>query len=155
LYSISKNLSPKKSFIIYHTFVGADRICFTPGFPVKSPAFGVLSSFIHVVSPTVEVLSLSSELVVLFTWIFYSRGTIFVSLKNLYFHWRISAGTLDKLSDNNSGRIRSFLMFFFLLSNTFLLVKCYKTLAVHHDSWLTNVTETLRQTNAIPLAWDW
>jgi hypothetical protein len=38
-------------YIIYHTFVGSDRICFTPGFPVKDPKFGVLASFTHVVAP--------------------------------------------------------------------------------------------------------
>jgi hypothetical protein len=52
----------EKSSIIHHTFVGLDRICFSPGFPVKGPKFGVLSSFTHVVAPAFEVLSLSSSL---------------------------------------------------------------------------------------------
>jgi hypothetical protein len=73
-------LSPKKVLVFNHTFVGSDIICFTPGFPVKDPKFGVLSSFIHVVATAFEVLPLSSELVSLSHGFFFPHGTIFVSL---------------------------------------------------------------------------
>jgi hypothetical protein len=66
LDNISKKLSPRKSYIISDIFVGSEGIRFTPGFPVKGPKLGVLSSFTHVVAPVFEVsllTSLSSEIV--------------------------------------------------------------------------------------------
>jgi hypothetical protein len=46
--NISKKLSSKKD-----TFVGSEGIYFAPGFPVKGPKLGVLSSFTHMVAPLI------------------------------------------------------------------------------------------------------
>ena len=41
-------MSPRKSPVTCDTFVGSGGICFSPGFPVNGPKFGVLSVFTHV-----------------------------------------------------------------------------------------------------------
>jgi hypothetical protein len=68
----------EKSSVIYHTFIRSDIICFTPGFPVKGPKLGVLSTFTHVVAPSFEVLSLSVELVSLSLYFFLASQFLFV-----------------------------------------------------------------------------
>jgi len=51
-HDVSKNLSPRKSPVTFDTYVGSEGICFTPGFPVNGPEFGVLSVFTHVQTAT-------------------------------------------------------------------------------------------------------
>jgi len=57
---MSKNVSPRKSPVTCDTFVGSEEICFTPGFPVNGPKFGVLSVFTHVETAESSVSSLLS-----------------------------------------------------------------------------------------------
>jgi hypothetical protein len=108
-------LSPKTSSLISDTFVGSEGIHFTPGFPVKGPKLGVLSSFVHMVAPGMKYhydltiktfLGVSLAFTVTLFWAHsfsFSHRIVRVTL----IITQISSGTLDKLSDNNSGRITS------------------------------------------------
>jgi hypothetical protein len=110
--NISNMLSSKKSSIISDTFVGSEEFFFTAEFPANGPRLGILSSITHVVAPAFEVSLLSSLSLELFDFhcnfvfgaqFLFSHRIITVALaiiKNIL-------GTLNKLSDNNSGRITS------------------------------------------------
>jgi hypothetical protein len=106
-----KEVVTEKSFI-YHTFVGSHRICFTPGFPVKGPKFGVVFFYPRGCPcfwSTVTFLGACFT----FTALFFSWHNFCFSHKIVHFHWKMSSGTSEKLSDNNSGRIRSSLICIF------------------------------------------
>jgi hypothetical protein len=109
----------RKRVLLSLTLFGSEEICFTPGFPVKGPKLGSLSSYTHMVAPTFEISllsSLSSELVD-FHCNFVLGTQFFFLSQNRHCHshlsLNISSGTLDKLLDNNSGRITFSLRIFF------------------------------------------
>jgi hypothetical protein len=120
-------VSPKRSSVISDTFVRSEGICFTPGFPVKGPKFGALSSFTHVVASAFEVLSLSSELV--------SLSLYFFSQQNFCFSHKVATFT-EKYPQEHQINCLSIILeesnlpcYVFLLSNNSLLAKRYETLA--------------------------
>jgi hypothetical protein len=141
----------EKVFYYFWHFSWVRANLFHPWIPVKDPRLDVLSSFTHVVAPPFQVAllsSLSSE----FVWL--SPLTLFWA-HNFSFSHRIIAVTLaiiksilrtsDKLSDNNSGKIRSSLRYFFARRELFPYDILYWRRAIHwlKIAWLWKRTKGL------------